>query len=360
METLTHRVGNPYLPMLVAAVLALVACVALTAAPEAAALTTLEPEEKPPIVLDVTGEMALGERIVLDVRNLRSYLRSNTRVPAEFVLYLDGRPIEGVVPSLVPGHTPDHEQLAFDVKRTEQSQSAWSALLGSPPPSFQRPVTVSFGYGKEDPFETRAAPANLHIIRMRAWGWVFAALFGLSLGAFIYLAVTKSIIREPSDLDEKDRPFSLGRSQMAFWFFIVLASFAFIWLITGVVPPLSGSALALIGISALTALGATLVDTGKEKKDPKVAKEARRRDSGGFAEDLLADADGYSFHRFQMVIWTLVLGVIFVATVYETLAMPEFEGTLLALMGISGGTYVGFKFQERQTPTPSVARREHR
>jgi hypothetical protein len=28
---------------------------------------------------------------------------------------------------------------------------------------------------------------------------------------------------------------------------------------------------------------------------------------------------------------------------YRTLAMPDFSGELLALMGISSGTYVGFK-----------------
>lgn len=29
--------------------------------------------------------------------------------------------------------------------------------------------------------------------------------------------------------------------------------------------------------------------------------------------------------------------------------MPEFDGTLLALMGISSGTYLGFKIPERQS-----------
>jgi hypothetical protein len=28
--------------------------------------------------------------------------------------------------------------------------------------------------------------------------------------------------------------------------------------------------------------------------------------------------------------------------------MPEFEGTLLVLMGISNGTYLGFKIPEKQ------------
>ena len=71
--------------------------------------------------------------------------------------------------------------------------------------------------------------------------------------------------------------------------------------------------------------------------------------SSGFWSDILTDANGISFHRFQMFAWTMVLGFIFVVGVYERLAMPEFNTTLLALMGISAGTYLGFKIPERQS-----------
>src|SRR5262249_6790964 len=50
--------------------------------------------------------------------------------------------------------------------------------------------------------------------------------------------------------------------------------------------------------------------------------------SHGFLHDLLTDGQGYTFHRFQIFAWTLVLGIIFVASVYEGLHMPEFNSTL--------------------------------
>jgi hypothetical protein len=50
-----------------------------------------------------------------------------------------------------------------------------------------------------------------------------------------------------------------------------------------------------------------------------------------------------TFHRFQIVVWTLILGVVFVSEVLTKLAMPQFDATLLTLMGISSGTYLGFK-----------------
>jgi hypothetical protein len=69
---------------------------------------------------------------------------------------------------------------------------------------------------------------------------------------------------------------------------------------------------------------------------------------GELFADLFMDGGGWSFHRVQMGIWTLVLSFVFVGKVLENLAMPEFDASLLALMGISSGTYLGFKFPEQQ------------
>ncbi|HEY0729694.1 MAG TPA: hypothetical protein VGD38_16550, partial [Pyrinomonadaceae bacterium] len=71
-------------------------------------------------------------------------------------------------------------------------------------------------------------------------------------------------------------------------------------------------------------------------------------ESEGFKNDILTDANGIALHRFQMAAWTLALGLIFIIGVYRNLAMPQFSVTLLALMGISTLTYLGFKIPERQ------------
>jgi hypothetical protein len=44
-----------------------------------------------------------------------------------------------------------------------------------------------------------------------------------------------------------------------------------------------------------------------------------------------------------MAAWTLVLGIVFLRQVYNELAMPEFSPSLLMLIGISSGTYLGLK-----------------
>jgi hypothetical protein len=79
-----------------------------------------------------------------------------------------------------------------------------------------------------------------------------------------------------------------------------------------------------------------------------IAAEAPPTVSQGFLRDILSDGSGYSFHRFQIFAWTIILGIIFVSSVYNSLAMPEFSPTLLGLMGLSAGTYIGFKFPENK------------
>jgi len=69
--------------------------------------------------------------------------------------------------------------------------------------------------------------------------------------------------------------------------------------------------------------------------------------SQGWFADLTTDINGPTVHRLQVIFWTLALGVTFVIGVYRNLAMPaDFSPTLLALMGLSGAGYVGFKYQE--------------
>jgi hypothetical protein len=69
--------------------------------------------------------------------------------------------------------------------------------------------------------------------------------------------------------------------------------------------------------------------------------------SQGFSVDILPDGSGISFPRFQIVVRTIVLAVIFIRKVYQDLTMRDFDSTLLGLIGISSGTYLGFKFLEK-------------
>ena len=105
--------------------------------------------------------------------------------------------------------------------------------------------------------------------------------------------------------------------------------------------------------ASLAAKEADLAVKRKEIKQTKhtikeVDAEVKSAVSEDFFKDILSDDNGISFHRFQIFVWTIVLIIIFLARVYDILAMPTFDATLLALMGISSGTYIGFKLPNQQ------------
>lgn len=108
-------------------------------------------------------------------------------------------------------------------------------------------------------------------------------------------------------------------------------------------PPSSAELIPLEREKSINKVKQELID--KELDDLK--REGEPKESKSFWEDILSDINGVTLHRFQMVVWTVVLSIIFLRDVYVNVAMPEFSGTLLALMGISGGTYIGFKFPEK-------------
>jgi hypothetical protein len=234
-------------------------------------------------------------------------------------------------------------------KDEKDDETAWHSLLGKPD-GWTRNISVSVG---SDPqFSARsAATINLEVIPKPQF-LSFLVLLFLALAIFIYLCRTTSLVRSGTHPVPRERPYSLSLFQMSFWFFLVIAAYVFMWLINDELDTITESVLGLIGIGAATALGAALIDNKKTAPDP----DEPGGKSQGFLNDVMSDPTGISLHRFQMFVWTLVLGVIFCGSVYNNLEMPQFSATLLGLMGISSGTYLGFKVPEKQgSDTPPGA-----
>jgi hypothetical protein len=320
--------------------------------------------------------------------------------PQDIVLYLEGREIKGLAPESGAPRA-DIETLQFRLDRSDKSDAQWADLLGNPKVGerfFDREVAVSVGLQNDGPIPTRVQKFTL--IRIHKWRfWICGAILLLAVAGIGVLGRYSALLRYA----DKTSSFSLARCQMAFWFMLVVAAFSFIWLITGAVDIITNTALVLIGIGAGTALGGKVIDRAKEQgtktelENSKVTKEklakqienldkraqvqgitdadklkldadkgekevlhaaaATKEDelvkklqvakSGGFWTDILSDGDNIRFDRFQIVVWTAILGVVFLNSVWARLAMPEFDATLLTLMGISSGTYLGFKIPDR-------------
>jgi len=229
--------------------------------------------------------------------------------------------------------------------------------------------------------------------------------FVVAVGTII-LGMKSSMLRDSGDprTDGKLGTYSLGRCQMALWFVTVVFAFLFAYAVTGDTSPIPQGTLILMGIGAGTALGAAAIDQNKrtasktdlanwtaehaalpqqiqdlqskianaQANDPNVPvlqqqlQTARQRllvvsaqlsqipstqvaPTEGFIRDLLSDVNGISFHRVQVFGWTLVFWAVFLSSIFKRVTMVDFDTTQLALMGISGSTYLGFKLQEKQS-----------
>ena len=373
------------------------------------AATPLQPvKSAEPKVVSVIGNIELDDLVEVRIENLDKWAETNDAT--KLVPYINGRAITGNYPEEL--HL-ERGRLIYHLEITPENKKVWIDLLGAPH-TLREPATVSVGLEKNSSFDSvygTTNPLTLTVISP-VYGLIALAVILSTFVFMLWLVRNTNIIREPGPppAPGKHRPYNLGRAQMAFWFFLIYASYVAIWLVTAALDTITSSLLALMGISAGTALGEALIDTGKDTtkanqlQDLTAEKQALEQGiaqtqadldaidpsspsatdvsnreslvrqltetrtrinqidqqlrtfnsqqsapaSSGFLRDILSDSSGYSFHRFQIFAWTIVLGIIFVSSVYNNLTMPEFSTTLLGLMGLSAGTYIGFKFPEQK------------
>lgn len=264
--------------------------------------------------------------------------------PSQLILYVDGRPLHGFFGRLPPPRRSDLmfdlRTLARDTASAADSRSAWKLLLSDG--IRDRKMGLSVGFAGRGPLASDVGAFEIQAI---SWEWLglWAALTAGLLGLMYW---GRDMLRVPAEspaagagvgaVPAPKTAYSLARTQMAAWFFAVLVGYVFIYLVTGGLDTISATVLGLMGISAATGFAATAVDKSLPP-DPAAAR------SQGLLRDLAMDNGTLSLPRTQILVWTVVLIWIFARAIYDTLAMPEFDATLLGLMGISGGTYVGFK-----------------
>ena len=360
-----------------------------------------------PKVLRLDGSFGVGNVVQVQVDNLATWVAAGHDAN-KLVPFINGRALIGEYP--VEVHNSDKE-VFFQLDVTPANRDVWLSVMG-PLNVMKKEVEFSVGLENDAPFATvlKGPLSPVLTVVQQPYGFISFLMVVGTLVGLIALAIKTDLLRDvgPCPLGKKN-PYSLGRVQMAFWFFLTVTSYIAIWLITDAIDTITPSLLGLMGISASTALGEVLIDQSKDATavanyntavaqkyaleqgiaeqqaqlaaltgkatpapDDAAARDSLNRqlldqrtqlnqlqqqlksmapsvadaESEGFLRDVLRDGCGYSFHRFQIFIWTLVLGGVFISRVYNNLTMPEFSATMLGLMGMSSGTYIGFKFPE--------------
>jgi len=303
----------------------------------------------------------------------------------------------------------DHGSMTFPLARDEKNKALWAPLLYNP--IFEREEQLYLSAGRRgDPPLPRLPVANMRItfdkIYLTGWYWIWAVLLVGVVFASVAYARNSDMLRDGPRTNNQLQTYSLARVQMAWWFILVLVAYVLIWIVTGDRDSIPASLVGLMGISAATALAAVAITPRAEERaalaredldrrrnavaekinvldtalagttDATVQAELTKRKaelqhelidialaatnitaaspSTNIWHDLVTDDRGsVALDRFQIVVWTVVLGLIFTSSVIWDLTMPEFNATLLALMGISSGTYIGFKFPQKNAAPPA-------
>lgn len=292
-----------------------------------------------------SSSAGLGDYLTVKVEGLNCLFPKGKQQNRPLVLFLNNIPMHGIY---AEDFNPTGDSIiTFKLVRDSVSMKAWEHFYTYPRHT-RLSVTVSVGFEDLGAVKTNVGTTKgnqFFLIVFHQGLFYWAIILGLLvLGVFIYYAITGNIIRDPSTSEIKGE-YSLARSQLAFWTILIVFCFVFIWVITGDYTSITGSTLVLLGISITTTTGAKIIESGKDKKSDVYKTK-------NFFSDILSDDSGISIHRFQMVVWTLVLGAMFLRSVIINLAMPQFDETLLALMGISSGAYLGLKIPENKAGNP--------
>jgi uncharacterized RDD family membrane protein YckC len=292
----------------------------------------------------------LGHHIKLRVPTLKSWIDKKNS-PSNLVLFLNGRQLAKTNPVSVsvsydPAH-PELNELIFKLQRTAETDATWDDLIvrdknwrGFFLKGVSRRVRPSIGLENGVAAETHAV-FELELLPL---GWVYVC-FGFmcfTLVGLIILARKSALLR-----DNPGGPYSLARTQMAIWSWLLVNAYFFLFVMTrDPAVDIPTSILGLLGISSTTYLAAALVDRSDGTSTPPTSK--------GFWKDI-SGSSGVQLHRIQIIAWTVVLAFVFILRIFAKLSIPDFNPTLLGLLGLSAGTYVGFKFPENQKPASTPA-----
>jgi hypothetical protein len=409
----------------------------------------IQPRESEKDKRVLSKDVSLGDTIILTVKNLKNAVDNDKQFSIDqLVLQLNRYSFNGIHGTYL---SPD--QLVFQLNYSEESRNSWIKVIGSSWDLYHINVPVTLGCIDGAAIPVLKSTDNLLTINL--WHPSRGLIAILPIGLLVFVLCTKEF-RDAlrSTGVTKNRVFSLARFQLAFWSYLIFFCFLILFAITGdYTNIISPQSMILLGISSLTTVGSSVIDTSEGKRldaevenylvqlndkynlwqiyngDKQIAKitsqiqeivsqlniieqEKRKyndnssesnqkisslnqqkkqyedkisrlkqsiekqknwkrvkkqqlislkkkmncieQQSENFFKDILTNPTGeINLHRYQIFIWTLVLGGIYMYMVITTFQVPAFDQNLLTLQGISSGTFLALKSRE---PNPQNAK----
>jgi hypothetical protein len=292
----------------------------------------------PPTVVEayvdgVEGEVPVGALLLVKVDDPKALAQLGPCT--DLRLFLNGHEVADLDPARC-----DDGLVHFALQRIDRSTDpTWLELVENRPSMFHSPADISIGLKGQAPLASKVIADNAVIHRLASQESIIVSISLLVVMLFMLLLLGRKTValRDPrSTVADLERPYSLSRVQLAWWFFLVIGTFLYIYAMTGQESNIPVSILSLLGITVATVAGDQVVD-----KPTETAMKAKTR---GFVRDLLTDTAGdISLSQFQAIAWTAVVGVMFFVGVLKTVVMVDLDPTLVTLMGLTSASYVGLK-----------------
>ncbi|HWY11704.1 MAG TPA: hypothetical protein VN026_10285 [Bacteroidia bacterium] len=265
----------------------------------------------------------------------------------------------------------DEKSVIFKFERDLNPKSSWNIFYNY---SYRRLITggqtikVSIGT-KSTPIAK--SDSNITLILSVSWMiWVGVFLIIVTTILFILgvkktnlirgslnFAPTISVVKiknlESTQIEvlESEIPYSLSRLQLAWWTYIVIIGFIFIWMCTDDLAFLPTSIALLLGITGGTSVVSKISEALKGndaiKQITSVKEFEDHYKSKNVFYDIISDENGLSISRIQFAFFSVLFSLYLVWQVIYLLQFPVFSDGILMLMGISSTTYAGIKFSEK-------------
>lgn len=298
-------------------------------------------------------------------KNIDSLIQSKDSI----ILWLNGIPFSNLK---YWSFNPEQNSFTFKLNRDLNPKSSWNIFYAYSVRGFMfKNPKASIAIGTIKKPITANYPQKITIAVSEGWMMFLGMCFIILVTALFVIAAKRSnLLRANLNLDpaiiivpvidpnntapqilEKDIPYSLGRFQLAWWTYMIIISFIYIWMCSDQIGVLPESIALLMGItggtSVVSKISESLKINGVGAVPITLVQFNQDYKSRNFFYDLITDENGLSASRFQFLFFSLFFGMYLIWQVIYDLQFPDFSNGILMLMGISSTTYAGVKFSEK-------------
>lgn len=313
----------------------------------------------------------LNDEAVLYVRDLRLALRRYKRHKEDLRLYINDVPLPMVPEQLDTTHARNVGLVRFHLVRNSTTEPVWQDFYRIADKLDRHNTSFNIGF-VDGQLGQAYGPINLLLIS-KIWLRVGFLILGLLIVGCWWLIGNSDFIRtdgsplipsgegvlQPgknaktplsiSKLYQKV-PFSLAKTQTAFWTLLISGAYLMITVVTTALPPIPTGLLGLLGISVANGVFSQVLNQSQPDATAPWS-QSNAQESRGWWADVLTENAGVSLSRLQFLVFNLIAGLYFVYYVSTRWAFYDFGSDILALISISSAGFLANKNFENNSKT---------